>query len=410
MDFDLPSEDDPRRLEVRRWLADHPNPSGRTLAEAGYVVPHWPRPYGLDAEPEHQLIIDDELARAGVARPSNAIGIGWAGPTILAAGTEAQQRRYLPKIISGEEIWCQMFSEPDAGSDLAALGTRAVRDGDEYVINGSKIWTSGGHNSQFGILIARTDPDVPKHKGISYFICPTDVDGLSMEPIIDMTTAHSFNQTFFDDVRLPAEYRIGEEGDGWRLAKVTLSNERVQLSAAGSLWGAGPSAAHLLDLVRAAGGVDDPGLRQRLARLHVDAEVLRLSRLRTLSATLAGRTPGPEASVQKIMADEHGQAVMEAAAAVAGTAGLLEGAGPPGPLPPRARGGATEVNVDGGQFPDVDPIWHYGFLFAPALTLGGGTFAVQRNIVAEHVLGLPREPNVQQGMTWAEAQRARPGS
>ena len=403
----MPSEDDPRRVEVRQWLAENPDPSGGQLAAAGYVVPHWPEPYGLNSSPMHQLIIDDELTKAGVSRPANPIGVGWAGPTILAAGTEEQKRRYLPKMISGEEIWCQMFSEPDAGSDLAALATRAVKDGDEYVITGSKIWTSGGHNSDFGILIARTDADVAKHRGISYFICPTDIEGLSMEPIIDMTTAHSFNQVFFDEVRLPANMLVGQEGDGWRLAKVTLSNERVQLSAAGSLWGAGPSAAHLLDLVRAGGGTSDPQLRQRLAKLHCDAEVLRLSRLRTLSATLSGKTPGPEASVQKIMADEHGQQVMTAAATVAGANAMLSGAGPEGKLPGKARSGTTEINLDKAQFPNVDPVWHYGFMFAPALTLGGGTFAVQRNIVAEHVLGLPREPNVQKGMTWAETVRAR---
>lgn len=408
MDFDFPSDDDPRRLAVRRWLAENPDPTGKELAEAGYVAPHWPAPYGLDASAMEQLIIDAELAAAGVSRPSNAIGIGWAGPTILAAGTEEQKQRYLPKIISGEEIWCQMFSEPDAGSDLAALSTRAVRDGDEYVINGSKVWTSGGHHSKYGILIARTDPDTAKHRGISYFICPTDIEGLTMEPVIDMTTAHSFNQTFFDDVRLPVSMRVGEEGDGWRLAKVTLSNERVQLSSAGSLWGSGPSAEHLLDIVRANGGVSDPILRQQLAKLKCDAEVLRLNRLRTLSARLASKTPGPEASIQKIMADEHGQDVMAAAAAVVGPDMMLHGAGPAGELPGRARSGVTEIDrAKHTAFPDTDPVWHYGFLFAPALTLGGGTFAVQRNIVAEHVLGLPREPNVQKGMTWAETVRAR---
>jgi alkylation response protein AidB-like acyl-CoA dehydrogenase len=201
-----------------------------------------------------QLVIDDELKRAGVRRPTNPIGIGWAAPTILMAGTSEQQERYLPPMLRGEEIWCQMFSEPDAGSDLAALSTRAERDGDEYVVNGSKIWTSGGHYSKYGILIARTDPNVAKHKGISYFICPTNLPGITMTPIVDMTTAHSFNQVFFDDVRIPVENRVGEEGDGWRLAKVTLSNERVSLSSSGSLWGAGPSAAMLLDLVRNGGG------------------------------------------------------------------------------------------------------------------------------------------------------------
>ncbi|HEX4982737.1 MAG TPA: acyl-CoA dehydrogenase family protein [Ilumatobacteraceae bacterium] len=415
MDFDLPADDDPRRLAIRAWLTDHPRPTGRQLAEAGYVVPHWPAPWGLDADPLHQLIIDDELRAAGVARPSNPIGIGWAAPTILLAGTDEQKQRFLPPILSGEEFWCQLFSEPDSGSDLASLATRAERDGDEYVVNGSKIWSSGAHHAQYGILIVRTDPNVPKHKGISYFICPMDTPGLSMSPIVDMTTAHSFNQVFFDDMRLPASLRVGDEGDGWRLAKVTLSNERVSLSSAGSLWGEGPSAEALLDLVRASvgsnGGVADPLLRDRLARLHCEAEVLRLNRLRSLSATLQGRTPGAEASIQKIMADEHGQHVMALAKDLAGADGVLAGSGPSGAIPVRMRSGATEIRFPRGaasQYPDVDPIWHYGYLFAPALTLGGGTFAVQRNIVAEQVLGLPREPDVERGMSWAETRARKP--
>jgi len=406
MDFDFPPDDDPRRLEVRAWLAANPTPTARDLLERGLIVPHWPAPCGVSADPMHQVIIDEELARAGVRRPLNPIGIGWAGPTILQAGTEEQKERFLPGLLTGEDIYCQMFSEPDAGSDLASLATRAVRDGDEYVINGSKTWTSGGHYSKYGILIVRTDPDVPKHKGISYFLCPTDLPGLTMTPIVDMTTAHSFNQTFFDDVRLPAEYLIGEEGDGWRLAKVTLSNERVSLSSEGSLWGSGPSAEMLLELIRRNGGIEDPIMRDRAANLHVEAEVLRLNRLRTLSARLNGKTPGPEASIQKIMADEHGQHVMELAKALAGAEGLISGSGPAGEVPASMQGGATEVNFEQNLVPGVDRIWHYGFLFSPALTLGGGTFAVQRNIVAETMLGLPREPNVEKGMTWSET-RAR---
>jgi 3-oxochol-4-en-24-oyl-CoA dehydrogenase len=391
MDFDLPPADDPRRLAVRAWLEANPRPTGRQLAAAGYVVPQWPPPWGLDADPIHQLIIDDELDRAGVHRPGG-IGIGWAAPTLLVAGTAEQQQRFLPGILSGEDRWCQLFSEPEAGSDLAGLSTRAERDGDEYVVTGSKIWSSGAHQSRYGILIARTDPDVPKHRGISYFVCPMDLPGITLRPIVDMTTAHAFNQVFLDGVRLAASLRVGDEGAGWRLAKVTLSNERVMLSSSGSLWGSGPSAAMLLDLVRADGGVADPRLRQRLAAVHCEAEVLRLNRLRTLSAGLAGRTPGPEASIQKVMADEHGQHVMALAKDLAGAAGMLEGSGPAGDLPESARTGATEVNVRRDLFPGVEPIWHYGFLFAPALTLGGGTFAIQRNIVAEMVLGLPRDP------------------
>ncbi len=404
MDFDLPPEDHPTRRTVREWIAANPTPTGKVLAEAGYVVPHWPKPWGLEADPIDQLVIDDELSRAGIRRPNNHIGIGWAAPTIFLAGTPEQHERYLPKIFSGEEFWCQLFSEPDAGSDLANLGTRAVRDGDEYVVNGSKIWSSGAHHSQLGILIARTDPDQPKHKGISYFICPMDLPGITMSPIVDMTTAHSFNQVFFDDVRIPASLRVGEEGDGWRLAKVTLSNERVSLSAAGSLWGVGPSADQLLQLIREGGGLTDPVLRDQAARLHIEAELLRLNRMRSLSATLKGKTPGPEASIQKIMADEHGQHVMALAKAVAGADGMLAGSGPNGDIPSAAQNGPTENNFKSArQYPEVDPIWHYGYLFSPALTLGGGTFAVQRNIVGEFVLGLPREPNLEKGLTWSEA-------
>lgn len=391
MDFDFPPDDDPRRLAIRQWIASHPDATMAETAEACFVVPHWPQPWGIEADPMHQLIIDEEFDRAQIHRPVG-IGIGWAAPTILLAGTEAQKAEYLPRILSGEDQWCQLFSEPDAGSDLASLRTSAVRDGDTYVLNGSKIWTSGGHNSRYGILIARTDPSAPKHRGISYFICPMDLPGITLTPIIDMTTAHSFNQVFFDDVRLPADLLVGVENDGWRLTKATLSNERVMLSSAGSLWGAGPSAADLINLVRADGGQEDPLLRQRLARLHCESEVLRLNRLRTLSARLKGRTPGPEASIQKAMADEHGQHVMELAKDLVGADGLLEGSGPVGAVPEDARTGATEIRLRGHQFPGVDPIWHYGFLFSPALTVGGGTFAIQRNIIGELVLGLPREP------------------
>lgn len=411
VDFDMPADDDPRRVAVRDWLAAHPDPSNADLHAAGYIVPHWPVPFGLDADPIHQLIIDSELRAGGVRRTSvstNPIGVGWAAPTIYLAGSDWQRQRFLDPIFRGEEYWCQLFSEPDAGSDLAGLATRASRDGDEYVINGSKIWTSGGHHAQFGILIARTDPDVPKHKGLSYFVVPMDLPGVRLTPIVDMTTAHSFNQVFFDDARLPQRYRVGEEGEGWRLAKMTLANERVSLSSAGSMWGTGPSAADLLDLARDNGGIADPSTRQRAAALYIEAEVMRLSRLRTLSAQLQGRTPGAEASIQKILGDEHGQHVLELAKQITGADGMLTGSGPAGALSARAGAGPTQNRLAGAgtsQFPGVDPVWHYGFLFSPALTIGGGTFAVQRNIVAEHVLGLPRDVDPDRGLTWAQSRR-----
>ncbi len=410
MDFDLPAEDDPQRVAVREWIAAHPEPTDQQLADAGYVVPHWPAPWGLDADPIHQLIIAEELAAAGISLPHNAIGIGWAAPVLWLAGTDAQKQRYLPGIFTDDERWCQLFSEPDAGSDLAGLATRAVRDGDEYVITGSKIWSSGAHTSRFGILLARTDPDVAKHRGISYFVYPMDAPGTTMTPIVDMTTAHSFNHVFFDDVRIPVDMRIGEEGDGWRLAKATLANERVGLSSGGALWGAGPGVSDFLDLIRAKGSIADRVLRQRLARLHSNAEVLRLTQLRTLSAQIAGQTPGPAASIQKVMSDELGGELMELAKDLGGAEGMLEGSGPAGEIATPQRWGPTEINFprdDGSQFRSVDPIWHYGFLFSPALTLGGGTFAIQRNIIAEYVLGLPREPNLEHGLTWAQTRHDR---
>jgi 3-oxochol-4-en-24-oyl-CoA dehydrogenase len=397
MDFDLPAQDDPRRIAIQTWLHENPRPTGRQLAEAGFVAPHWPAPWGLSADPIHQLIIDDELHKAGVRRPSNAIGIGWAGPTILMSGTQEQKDRYLMSILSGEEFWCQLFSEPDSGSDLASLSTRAIKDGDDYIINGSKIWTSGGHHAKYGILIARTNPDTTKHRGISYFICPMDLPGITLQPVIDMTRAHSFNQVFFDDVHLPAKYLVGDENDGWRLAKVTLGNERVSLSGSGSLWGTGPSAQDLIDLVKANGGTTDAHLRDKLAKLYIEAETLRLMRLRTLTSRLAGREPGAEASVQKLYADEHGQHVMELAQELVGAHAMVEGAGPAGTL--TWSGAPTEIKnaAQGG----VDPIWYYGFLFSPALTIGGGTWAVQRNIVAERALGLPHDIDPGKGQNWS---------
>ena len=225
MDLGLPGDDDPHRRTVRDWLAEHPHPTGRHLAEAGYVVPHWATPYGLDADPLTQLMIDEELRRAGVRRPVNPIGIGWAGPTLMYAGTGEQKERWLWPLLSGEEFWCQLFSEPGAGSDLASLTTRAERHGDHYVVTGQKVWTSYAHIAKWGILLARTDPAATKHMGISYFVCPMDAPGIEIRPLIDMTGEHAFNEVFFSDVRIPADHLVGPEHGGWDLAKVTLGNE-----------------------------------------------------------------------------------------------------------------------------------------------------------------------------------------
>jgi alkylation response protein AidB-like acyl-CoA dehydrogenase len=375
----LPGDTDERRISIRTWLAEHPRPTPHQLAHAGYVAPHWPAPWGLAADPIHQLIIDDELARAGVQRPSNAIGIGWAGPTIAYAGSEEQKERYLFPLLTAEEIWCQLFSEPGSGSDLASLSTRAERDGDEWVVNGSKIWTSGAQHSQFGILLARTNPDAAKHKGITYFICPMNLPGIDVRPIREMTGGETFNEVFFTDVRLPLDAVVGEVNDGWRLAKVTLGNERVSLSTGGLLWGHGPTALDLLAQIKRA-PVTDPVMRQNIVKVYIEHQILELIRMRTLSARIRGEQPGPEASIRKILADEHGQHVMDLALSLQGAAGMIANAHVGG--------------LSGTQGPSAmeAAVWYYGFLFAQALTIGGGTGAVQRNIVGERVLGLPHEP------------------
>ncbi len=387
MDLGLPGDDDPRRAGVRAWIARHHNPSPRQLAEAGYVVPHWAPPYGLDADPLTQLVIDEELRRAQVRRPVNPIGIGWAGPTLMYAGTEEQKERWLWPMLSGEEFWCQLFSEPGAGSDLASLTTRAERDGEHWVVNGQKVWTSYAHIARWGILLARTDPSAPKHLGISYFVCPMDAPGIEIRPLIDMTGEHAFNEVFLSDVRIPVDHLVGPEHGGWDLAKVTLGNERVSLSGEGALWGMGPTADDLVALVKAAGGAPDPIRRDSLVSVWMESQILRVLRLRMVSAVLAGRAPGAEASVRKAIADAHGQHVMDLGRDLAGPHGMLDGTGPvPSVASAPAVASGPSVASHG------DSTWSRGFLFAPALTIGGGTAEVQRNIVAEKVLGLPRDP------------------
>ena len=387
MDELLPPLDDPRRLPVRKWIAAHPNPTPREFAESGYVAPHWPAPYGLGADPVQQIIIDDEFSRAAMKRPSNQIGIGWAAPTIIFAGTQEQKDRYVLPALAAEEVWCQLFSEPGAGSDLAGLSTRAVRDGDEWVVNGQKVWTTGAHYSKFGILIARTDPDAPKHKGITYFICPMDLPGIEIRTIKNIAGAESFNEVFFTDVRIPHANVVGDVNDGWRLAKVTLGNERVSLSTGGVLWGAGSTALDIIEEAKKL-GPHSAAMRQRLARLYIEHTVIEIIRMRTLTARLRGEQPGPEASIRKIMADEHGQRAMEVARDITGADAMIIGE-------PDAKTGKTIRSKS----------WYSGYMFSKALTIGGGTGEVQRNILGERVLGLPAEPDPEKGLSWADTRR-----
>ena len=367
-EYDPDAPDDPRRATLRAWLADNPRPDARALAAAGLVAPHWPKPWGLAADPTHQLIIAEELRRAGVTLPINPIGVGWAGPTILVAGTPDQQARWLPAILDGSGFFCQLFSEPSAGSDLASLTTRAERDGDLYVVNGQKIWSTAARQAKWGILLARTDPTVAKHKGISYFVVDMTSPGVEIRPIKDMSGADRFNEVFLTDVRIPVDQRIGAEGQGWPLALVTLGNERVSLSQGGVLWGMGPTTDEFFAGI---GHVEDPVLRQRAAAVYTSKKVLDILGARIRDAVQRGVNPGTDASIKKTLADVHGQRVMALGKDLQGAAGML------GEQTPQAA---------------VDDAYHWGYLFSRALTIGGGTSEVQRNIIGEHLLGLPREP------------------
>jgi alkylation response protein AidB-like acyl-CoA dehydrogenase len=383
MDFELP-EEHPARTAVRGWLAEHPTPSPRELADAGYVVPHWPKPWGLDAGPIEQLVIADELKRANISRPVNPIGIGHCGPILVMHGSDEQKRRYIPPMLAAEEIWCQLFSEPGAGSDLAGVSTRVEKTDDGWVINGQKVWTSLAHEAAFGILLARTNPDVPKHQGLSYFLIDMRTPGIEIRPLVEMTGDHLFNEVFFTDVHIPRDAIIGEEGNGWNMARDTLDNERVTLSRSGLQWGWGPTAEDLVHIARDAGGVQDPVLKMRLVDAYIEHEIIRIHGLRMVAAAVSGR-PGPEASLRKALSDPHGQKTFILSKDLAGANGMLLDSGPLG----------------------ADPTWWArGFLFAPALTIGGGTSEVLRNVIAERMLGLPREREEDVDRPWNESRRS----
>src|SRR3974390_1590860 len=391
MDFDDTPEEAAFRQEVRSWLTEHAKKKEvgqlssshsfydfddvfvtdgkawqRRLFDGGWAGITWPVEFGgRGGDVVQSMIFRQEEAQFDVTSGLFAVAMGMAGRTLIGHGNDEQRSRSLPAMLGGEEVWCQLFSEPGAGSDLASLTTRAERDGDEWVVNGQKVWTSYAHVAKGGILLARTDPTATKHTGISYFVCPMDAPGIEIRPLIDMTGEHAFNEVFFDDVRIPADHLVGPEHGGWELAKVTLGNERVSLSGEGALWGMGPTADDLIRWVAAEGGAPDPVRRDALVSVWVESPILRVLRLRMVSAVLAGRDPGAEASVRKAIADAHGQHVMGVARDLAGARGML---------------------LEPGD------VWARGFLFSPALTVGGGTAEVQRNIVAEKVLGLPRDP------------------
>jgi alkylation response protein AidB-like acyl-CoA dehydrogenase len=370
-----------------------------TIGRTGYAAPLWPIQYGgLSGEAWTQQIIRQELRNHRLPTFGlNLLGIGLAGPTIIAHGSEEQKARYLPPILSGEEIWCQLFSEPGSGSDLASLGTRAVRDGDEWVVNGQKVWTSIASLSKFGLLLARSDPEVPKHAGLTYLVVEMSSPGVEIRPLRQITGSADFNEVFFSDVRIPDANRIGQVGEGWRYARTTLMNERVALSGlsidATSLTG-GLRRDPWETLLVGVKNRSDPVIRQELARIHISQEVKEITAFRSSAARLAGQTPGAEGGVSKVFNAEFNQYRANVAMSAAGMASIAWDAADAADAfgwPGGAGDGAAKATA---------------FLRTRANTIEGGTSEVLRNQIAERILGLPREVEVDKGTPWAETRRS----
>jgi alkylation response protein AidB-like acyl-CoA dehydrogenase len=346
----------------------------RSLFEAGFIGLTWPKEYGgRGLTFMEELILQQEMAVAKAPPILNVLGVGMAGPTIVAWGTEEQKKRYPAKILSCEEIWCQGYSEPNSGSDLAALQTRAVKDGDHYVINGQKVWTSLAHRADWMMLLARTAPDAPKHKGITYFLLDMKTPGVTVKPLKQLTGDAEFNEVFFDNVRVHAKQVLGEVNNGWAVGVTTLMFERLAL-------GFGLQARlrialeSLLDMARRVEKTGrvvtrDPVMRQKLAQLWIDTEALKYTGARGVTRLLRGELPGPEASAGKMGWVETNQRLQEIAMEIEG------------PYSQLAKG--SDRAIDGG-------VWQYGFLRSRANSIEGGTTEIQKNIIGERVLGLPK--------------------
>jgi alkylation response protein AidB-like acyl-CoA dehydrogenase len=308
-----------------------------------------------------------------------AVGIGMAGPTLIAHGTEAQKQRYLPALLQGDEVWCQLFSEPEAGSDLAGLRTRAERDGDEFVVNGQKVWSSGAQHSDWGILLARTNPDVPKHKGITYFLVDMRTPGIDVRPLRQITGHAHFNEVFLTDVRIPAENVVGKVDAGWGPTHTTLANERTLIGGSNQA----VTSARLIDLARRCGRDQDPTVRQKLAAFHTRTQVLRYMNFRVQTALSHGRQPGPEAATTKLFLSQHLALTGDLVLQITGADGMLH----------------RDSALDGGA-------WQQVFLGQWASRIGGGTDNIQRNALGERVLGLPGEPRVDKDVPFKDVLRS----
>jgi len=406
---DRTGDEEAVRRDARAWFEANWDPDlslgswWERLAESGWGFPTWSSDwYGRGLSSQLASAVADERRRVGAYGPPSGIGVMMAGPTIVTHGTDEQRKRFLPNMVSGREVWCQLFSEPGSGSDLASLQTRAVRDGDEWVVNGQKVWTSGAQFSKWGILIARTNPDVPKHKGITYFVIDMEQPGVEVRPLKEMTGESMFNEVFFSDARVPYDNVLGDVNEGWAVAVTTLAHERSSLGAGatmgsgaiigradldqpvGALQSSGGGGAmagmaamfggggeFLKALVGATGGGDDPVARQELMQVYTLLEIARYTGLRAAAAAAKGHGPGPEVSTGKLMASNIVLGLREVALRLEGPYGTL--ARPDAPL---------------------DGMAQYLALFSPAVSIAGGSDQVQRNIIGERVLGLPSEPRV----------------
>jgi alkylation response protein AidB-like acyl-CoA dehydrogenase len=377
VDLTLTPEEEAFRDEVRAWLEEHhpgAAPTGgdqaqfeferdwqRALHTGGWAGISWPKEYGgRGATLIEQAIFSEEMARTKAPRPANVLGLVMGGPVVIAHGTEEQKERFLEPILSAEEIWCQGFSEPESGSDLASLKTRAVEENGTWRVTGQKVWTTFAHEAKYCMLLARSDSDAPKHKGLTYFICDMEQDEIDVRPLRQITGEAEFNELFFEGARIPAENVVGGVGNGWNVAITTLMHERAGLGASAAL-GLRIVLDELIELANKRGLGSDPLLRDRIARLKIGIEALRLGAMRALTEQMRVGIPGPEGSISKLEWADLNQAMTELALDVVGAEGLESGSP-----------------------------WAYRYLRSRANSIEGGTSDVLKNIVAERVLGLPR--------------------
>ena len=359
--------------------------------DAGLAMVHFPEEYGgLDGNRGQQAVIDAVLRSHGVNYEDlriNPIGIGMGAPTVLAYGSDELKQKHMRKIFTGEDVWCQLFSEPTHGSDVAGIPSRAVRDGDEWVVNGQKVWTTLAHTSNYGMLLTRTNPDVPKHKGLSYFVLDMHAPGVEVRPLYQMTGEAEFNEVFLTDVRVHDSLRLGDEGDGWRVAITTLMNERVALAGGPAPRGSGPiNELMKLWAVRKSqlSPVEHEIWRDRVMGLWIEAEIVRLTNARAKQSAVGGN-PGPEGSVSKLASAELSKRVTAAVVDLEGAAGMLHEPGYP--MTRSSAGMSTRTGR---------------FLRARANTIEGGTSEIMRNILGERVLGLPGDVRVDSAVPWTD--------